>query len=188
VKIRTAIGLAGATAASFVGVAGLAASPAGAAPAQTGPVQDLIPFPIPIFAPLVQAGTGFPNDKVSGNCESAARWLFTDSLAFFFVSGNAVLYRGTSPSGIPNGLNAVGTAVLIDNGSPTAFVGPAHVWFGQNANANGTSYGGETVNFSGTAPDGSTISIIVNPGFINSAGGHSGGWGQQNLSCNIVVS
>ena len=186
-KIRTAIGLAGATAASLVGMAGLAASPAGAAAAQTGPVQDVIPFPIPLFGQLVSAGT-FHNDKVTGNCESAAPWLFSDSLALFFVSGNAALYRGINAvNGLPNGLNAEGTAVLFDNGSPTSFVGHAHVWLGQNANANGTSYGGQTVNFSGTAPDGSTISIIVNPGFIYSAGGHSGGWGQQNLSCNIIV-
>jgi hypothetical protein len=191
VKIKTVIGLTGATAASLVGMAGLAASPAGAAPggpATTMPAGDLPP--IPLFGGFLPAGT-FPNIKVNGNCPS---WIFNpnNSFALQFLSGNAVLYRGfNAGDGFPNGGNAVGTAELLENGSPVTdtgqtFVGSSHLWFGQNANANGTSYLGETATFNGTAADGSTISFSVNPGSITSAGGHNGGWGQQNLSCNMV--
>lgn len=149
------------------------------------------PYPgIFIFAsPFAPAGAS-PNAKVSGNCATAAPWLFTDAFALNFVSGNAVVYRGSSNDVfpiLPGGLNAVGTADLIDlSTGDTGFVGPAHVWLGQNANAKGQYYAGETVSFTGTAPGGSTISITANPGEIHSAGGHSGGWGQQNLSCKIV--
>jgi len=203
VKIRTVVGLTGATAASFVGLAGLAASPAGAGGngAINLPAADLtstLGLPAPIFAsPFVPAGA-FPDAKVTGNCAQGAPWLFTDMLGLDFSSGNAVIYRGLNGvvfPFLPNGLNAVGVATLVEFPSDGAtpgqtFVGPAHVWFGQNANAKGTVYAGETVSFSGTATDGSgsTISFNANPGFIQSAGGHQGGWGQQNLSCNIVPS
>lgn len=78
--------------------------------------------------------------------------------------------------------------MLVDPATgDTGYVGPAHVWLGQGANANGQFYAGETASFTGTAPDGSTISFTANPGEIQSAhGNHDGGWGQQNLSCNIV--
>ena len=58
---------------------------------------------------------------------------------------------------------------------------------GQGANAKGQFYAGETVSFTGPASEGSgsTISFTANPGFVVSAGGHQGGWGQQNLACNI---
>lgn len=110
-----------------------------------------------------------------------------------FTSGNAVVYRlngGTplAPS-FPGGLNAQGTAELIDlssGGTDTGFGGPAHIWLGQNANANGQLVGAETATFSGTAPDGSTISFSVNPGETTSASGHQSGWEQQNLSCDIL--
>jgi hypothetical protein len=201
-KIRTVIGIAGATAVSSVGMAGLAAGPAAAGGngAQNMPAAQLttflqtnygLPAPgIPIFGtPFSPVGTA-PNVKVSGNCATAAPWLFTNKFALNFVSGNAVVYRGSSNPVVPflpGGLNAEGTADLIGQSTgDTGFVGPAHVWLGQNANANGTFYAGETVSFTGTAADGSTISITTNPGEINSAGGHQGGWGQQNLTCNIM--
>lgn len=201
-KIRTAIAIAGATAVSFVGMAGLAVSTAAAGGngAQKVPADQLTTFlannygyPFPglyIFAsPFAPAGAG-PNVKVSGNCATAAPWLFTDSFVLNFVSGNAVVYRPSSNPVfpfLPGGLNAEGTAQLIDlSTGDTGFAGPAHVWLGQNANANGTFYAGETVSFTGTAADGSTISIKANPGEINSAGGHHGGWGEQNLACSIV--
>ena len=199
-KLRTVIGLTGATAASFVGMAGLAAGPAGAG--GNGAVnllaQDL--GPIPVFGGFFYPGepglpfTLPPNVKVSGNCVSAALWLFNDPLALQFTSGTAVLYRIDPISGQPNGLNAVGTATLIDEANPDAptFSGPAHVWFGQNVNptANGQSYEGATFAFSGTGPAGS-VSFTENPGAVwkaHSAPGAnpSSGWGQQNLNCNIL--
>ena len=198
-KLRTVIAIGSATAASLLGVVSFAASPASAAAAQTMPAADLTGFlgiPVPVFAsPFSEAGT-FPNVKVTGNC-SDAPWLFSDILGLDFQSGNAVVYRG--PSGpvfpfLPDGLNAVGVAVLDASSTgphgfgPTEFVGPAHVWLGQGANAKGQIYAGETVSFTGTASDGSgsTISFTANPGFVVSAGGHQGGWGQQNLTCNIL--
>jgi hypothetical protein len=207
VKLRTIIGL-GATAASFVGMAGLAADPAGAAPATTMPAANLTAFlgvPVPIFAsPFTDptAGPTFPNVKMTGNCE-AAPWLFgtpggPPTLWLDFQSGNAVVYRSTSNPVypfLPGGLNAVGEAKLVmltgftDSGptfADTGFSGPTHVWLGQNANANGQMYVGETVTFNGTAGD-STISFSANPGFVGSASGHQSGWGQQNLSCNIAT-
>jgi hypothetical protein len=211
VKIRTVIGLAGATAASLVGMAGLAAVPAGAGgngavnmPASqlTNYLQTNYPYPFPgvvVFTPLIDPstlppGTLPPNFKVSGDCETVAPWLFTDSfnsppyLALNFTSGNAVVYQTSSSPlfPLPGGLNAVGTADLIDlNTGDTFFSGPTHVWLGQGANVNGEFYAGETVSFSGTY-NGHTINITVNPGEIQSAGqngGHFGGWGQQNVSC-----
>jgi hypothetical protein len=193
VKLRTVIGLIGAMAASFVGMAALVASPAGAAAAITGPAGNL-PFPIPLFLPLEPAGTA-PNVKVTGNCPS---WLFDpNSLALSFTSGHAVLYRGINASNdFPNGANAEGDAVLLvfdAKGDPVTriqtFMGRAHAWFGQNGNANGQSYFGETVSFSGTATDGSgsTITLTANPGGVQPASGKpGGGWGQENLSCTIV--
>src|SRR5579859_3070360 len=102
-KIRTAIGLAGASAASLVGMAGLVASPAGAAPATSMPAGQLTgylqtngflqtPFGelpgVPIFGG--QNGSfssgGFPNIKVSGNCPT---WVFSDIFVVNFLSGNA---------------------------------------------------------------------------------------------------
>jgi hypothetical protein len=210
VKLRTVIGLTGAAAASFVGMAGLAAGPAGAAPATTMPAANLTAFlgvPVPIFAsPFTDptAGPTFPDVKMTGNCE-AAPWLFAGTsngpptLWLDFQSGNAVVYRPNSNpvfQFLPGGLNAVGEAKLVmltgftDSGptfGDTGFAGPAHVWLGQNANGNGQMYLGETVTFSGTAPDGSTISFTANPGFVQSASGHQSGWGQQNLSCNIAT-
>ena len=193
-KFRTVIGLTGAAAASLVGVAGLAASPAGASPATTMPADQLSSYlglpGVPIFAPMEPAGA-FPNVKVSGNCDQAP-WLFSDPLALNFLSGNSVVYQeNVNPNDpvpfFPGGLNAVGTADLIDLGSgDTGFVGATHVWVGQSGNAQGQQYGGETVTFRGTAADGSTISFSVNPGFVQSASGHPSGWGQQNLSCNMV--
>jgi hypothetical protein len=206
VKFKTVMGLTGATAASLVGLGGLAAAPAGANAAVQVRADQLTtylaaiygnPFPgLPVFPPpptptFTQAG-GFPNVKVSGNCD-AVSGLFKDNFALNFVSGNAHVYRGSSNDVfpfLPGGLNATGTAQLIDaDTGNTLFVGPAHVWLGQNANANGQFYAGETVSFSGTATDGSdsTISFTVNPGEIHSVGsGKMGGWGQQNLNCDIV--
>ena len=217
-KIRTVIGLAGATAASLVGVAGLAASPAGAGGngAVNMPAANLTGFlaanygspfaGVPIFAtPFMNPETQqvFPNTKVSGNCD-AAPWLWSDLLGLNFTSGNAVAYKPNSTAGLsipnlppvfPGGLNAEGTAHLIDLGTDglgttdTGFVGSAHIWMGENANANGQYVAAQTVSFSGTDPTtGSTISFSVNPGEDHSPSGHNGGWGQQNLSCNIVPS
>ena len=208
-KFGTAMSLVGAMAAALVGTAVLAVTPAGADGngAVQVPADDLTaylalyygnPFPgIPIFPPppnptFSQAG-GFPNIKVSGNCD-AVPGLFTDNFVLNFISGNAHVYRiSNSPvvGFLPGGLNATGTAQLIDVQTDNVlFVGPAHVWLGQNANANGQYYAGETVSFSGTALNGSTISITVNPGEVHAASAPPGpptsGWGQQNLSCNIV--
>jgi hypothetical protein len=186
-------GLGGVAVLACAAVCGAAATGAFAAPAQTMPAADLTAYlglPVPVFAaPFVEPGT-FPNVKVTGNC-SAAPWLFTDTVGLDFQSGNAVVYRGQSGDVfpfLPGGLNAEGVATLDDftTGMPTGFVGRTHAWLGQNANANGQFYAGETVTFSGTAPDGSTISFTANPGEIHSAAGHQGGWGEQNLSCNIV--
>jgi hypothetical protein len=199
-RIRTVIGLTGATAASFAGMVGLAAGPASAGGngAVNIPAADLtqtLGTPIPVFGGFLypgEPGLPFPvppNVKVSGNCVAGVPWLFSDPVALNFVSGNAVLYRGTSPvNGLPNGLNAEGTATLFDLANPAAptFTGPAHVWFGQNGNANGQSVQAATFSFSGTAADGSTLSFTENPGTTTSASGHQSGWGQQNLSCNIV--
>lgn len=213
-KIRTVIGLTGAAAASFVGMAGLAAGPAGAAAAQTMPADQLTTFlatnygnffgGVPVFASPFEypgePGLGFPvspNTKVSGNCltDPDAAWLFSDTLALDFQSGNAVVYRPTSSPVpfpfLPGGLNAEGTAALVDvtTGEPTGFVGTTHAWLGQGQNAQGEFYAGETVSFTGTSGD-STISFTVNPGEVGKAhsapGVPSSGWGQQNLSCNIV--
>ena len=210
-KIRTIIGLTGAAAASLVGTAALAASPAGADPATTMDASGLSAYlgipGVPLFGQLVYPGEpGLPfnptNVKVNGNCVQAAPWLFTDPLALNFTSGNAVVYKpngGTpiAPS-FPGGLNAVGTATLVDLANPDQsnppdfatpigpFSGKTHVWIGQNANANGQQVGAETVSFTMTAPDGSTISLSTNPGFTTSASGHQSGWGQENLSCNIL--
>jgi hypothetical protein len=206
-KLRTVVGLTGATAASLVGMASLAANPAGADPGQQIGAANLSAYlgvpGVPLFGQLIypgEPGLQFtPNNvKVSGNCVSAAPWLFTDQLGFNFVSGNAHVYQvggGTSlaPT-FPGGANATGVAQLVDFNSGPPFLppdgreytGPAHVWLGQNANANGQLVGAETVSVSLTAPDGSTISLSANPGTITSASGHQSGWGQENLSCNIV--
>ena len=216
-KIRTVIGLTGATAASVVGMAGLAAGPAGAGGngAVNMPAGELTgylatnygdPVGVPILAPLVdplQPGAMvFPNDKMTGNCDPAAMWLFQGILALDFRTGNAVVYQGQSNPifpFLPGGLNAIGTAELdtiqrdsqghVTGMTPTGYIGTAHAWMGQGANANGQAYGGETFTFNGTN-GGSTISFTLNPGFIQSAGQnpngpHQGGWGQQNLNCNI---
>ena len=206
-KIRTVIGLAGATAASLAGTAALAAAPAGADPGQQIGAANLSAYlgvpGVPLFGQLVypgEPGLMFPahNVKVSGNCVSAAPWLFSDQLGLNFISGNAHVYRvnGNTPlaPGFPGGLNAEGVAQLVDFNSGPPFLppdgrtytGPTHVWLGQNGNANGQVVGAETVSFSLTAPDGSTISLSTNPGTITSASGHQSGWGQENLSCNIV--
>ena len=217
-KIRTVIGLTGATAASLVGAAGLAASPAGAdgngalnmsASQLTGYLATNYgsPFPgVPIFAtPFTYPGEPapalvFPNTKVSGNCNMAP-WLWSDLLALNFTSGNAVAYKLNSTAGasipfippvFPGGLNAVGNAELIDLGpdgmadTDTGFSGPAHLWMGENANASGQYVAAQTVSFTGSDLAGSTISFSVNPGLDHSPSGHNGGWGQQNLNCNIM--
>jgi hypothetical protein len=211
VKIRTVIGLTGAAAASLVGTAALAASPAGAVPGQqigAANLSEYLGVPgLPLFAQLVypgEPGLPFPthNVKVSGNCVTAAPWLFSDQLGFNFIGGNGHVYQldgGTSlaPT-FPGGANATGTAELVDFNNPDGsnppdfltpgqtYTGRAHVWLGQNGNAKGQLVGAETVTFSGTAPDGSTISIIANPGSTTSASGNQNGWGQENLSCNIL--
>ena len=191
-KIRTVVGLTGAAAASLAGIAGLAASPAGAAPAQHMSAAGLA---VPLFGGFVPA-KAFPNAKVTGNCPS---WLFdsTNSFALEFLSGDAVLQRGFNLSdGFPNGGDVRGTAAFIENGSPVTdsgqtFIGSAHVWFGQNQNANGQSYVGEVATFSGTATDGSgsTLSFTVNPGGntpANAKPNAGNGWGEQQLSCSFV--
>jgi hypothetical protein len=218
VTLRTVVGLTAAIAASLVGTAGLVAGQAGAVPGQTIPASELtdtIGVPVPIFAspftdPTVTPGP--PNVKMTGNCE-AASWLFAPNttanphlptLWLNFTSGNAVVYRQTSnpvfPQ-LPGGLNAVGNAELwiltavsstgVPTFAPTGFAGPTHAWLGQNANAQGQFYAGETVSFTGTDGLGSTISFTANPGFVGKAhsapGVPSSGWGQQNLSCNIAT-
>jgi len=208
-KLRTVVGLSGTAAASLVGSAALAASPAGADPGQQIGAANLSAYlgvpGVPLFGQLVypgEPGLQFTphNVKVTGNCVSAAPWLFSDQLGVNFLSGNAHVYRvdGNTPlaPGFPGGLNAVGTAQLVDfNSGPPflppdgrSYTGSAHVWLGQNGNANGQVVGAESVSLSLTAPDGSTISLSTNPGTITSASGHQSGWGQENLSCNILPS
>ena len=196
-----------------IGLASVAAGPVGADAAQTMPAGNLTTFlqsdpydslfpGVPVFSsPFVPAGA-YPAAKVTGNCASDAPWLFepapsdvppgTPTLVLNFTSGHAVVYRGSSNDVfgyLPGGLNAVGTAELIDVFDPSApvYVGTAHLWLGQGANAQGQFYAGETVSFTGTSGD-STISFTGNPGFVGHAhaGGFTSGWGQQNLSCNIV--
>lgn len=185
-KIRTVIGLTGASAASLVGMAGLAASPAGAAAAQHTSAAGIT---IPLFGGFVPAGA-FPNAKVTGNCPG---WLFdsNNSFALGFLGGDAVFQRGFNfNDGFPNGGDVRGTAEFL--GSPVTgqiFMGNAHVWFGQNSNANGQSYVGEVATFSGTATDGSTLSFTVNPGGntpANAKPGAGSGWGEQQLSCSFA--
>jgi hypothetical protein len=180
-KIRTLVGLSGAAAASLVGSAVLAASPAGAGGngAQSLPLSEVNQMTggiVQLFPP----GSA-PNITVTGDCPG---FLFTDILGFNFTSGNAHINRIDPVTGAPNNANVEGIAVLLDNGAPTAYSGQTHAWFGQNVNPNGRQWFGSTVSFSGTAADGSTISFSTNPGgSFNPTTGTGNGWGQETITC-----
>lgn len=198
-KIKTVVGLAGASAAaSCIGVVALSGSAAYGAPAQHPPsitdVGIIYPSPDPT-GELPPPGSGLIT--VTGDCPS---YLFGNAVGFGFLSGNAVEYQLVN--GVPNGGNAEGIADLIiatpgtaptmenPNGTPptnpvnSMYKGQAHAWFGTNSNANGQSYFGETFTFQGTAPNGATISLHGNPGFNTSAGpGNQNGWGKLDITC-----
>jgi hypothetical protein len=132
---------------------------------------------------------GTPGTKIDASCPS---WLFQSAVGFKFTSGSAVLYRipPGAPPGVSNGGNAQGNAMLMlgtsasdQNPTFSGYQGKAHLWFGQNSNANGQSYFGETIAFDGTATDGTSISIHGNPGSNTSASGNTNGWGQLTVRC-----
>jgi hypothetical protein len=185
-----------------IGLVGLSGSAAYGAAAQHPPsVTDLpVIYPAPdATGELPPADSGILT--ISGDCPS---YLFDSAVGFAFQSGNAVFYRippGQPPSN-SNGGNVEGTADLIiatpgvppspenpagtppSNPVDSLYQGHAHLWFGQNFNANGHSYFGETVMFQGTAPNGATIKITANPGSNTSAGpGNMSGWGKVFVTC-----
>jgi hypothetical protein len=180
-KIRTVIGLAGATAASLAGTAALAATPAGAGGNGAQPLPlDVLNGMVGGIVQLAPPGS-FPNITVTGDCPA---FLFTDVLGFDFSSANAHINRIDPVTGAPNNANAEGIATLLDNGAPTAYSGQTHAWFGQNVNPNGRQWFGSTVSFTGTAADGSTISFSTNPGgSFNPTTGTGNGWGQETVTC-----
>lgn len=207
-KIKTVVGLASASALASIGAVGLSGSTAfGAAALHPPSVQDVgVIYPSPSPTGQLPA-IGDPSLTVVGNCPSN---LFGDSaVGFAFLSGNGVFYRippGAPPS-MANGGNIEGTADLMYatpgvppsasnmDGTPpsnpvdSGYEGHAHLWFGQNSNANGQSYFGETISFSGSATDGSTISITANPGSNTSAGpGNMNGWGKLKVTCTPATS
>ena len=198
---KTIIGLASAGALACVGTVGLFGSAAFGAPAVHPPVSELgIIYPSP--DPTGALPPGGPGVTVVGTCP--AFLLGGNAIGFLFQSGNATLYRipPGSPPGTSNGGNVEGIADLVyaapgipptqtTPGVPpsqtvftdSGYQGHSHLWFGTNSNANGQSYFGETISFSGTAPDGSTISITANPGSNTSASGNMNGWGKLKVTC-----
>ena len=210
-KQRALIRLAGAGAMACIGFIGFSTSVAQGAPAVHPDPQGALIFPSPdptgVLPPLDTPGCPswlFPDlgaNPPSGN-----------AVGFVFDSGNAVFYRTTNPPpGLPsNGGNVEGTADLVtffqsDLTNPAqlptsaldpsvvdqGYTGQAHFWFGNNINPNNTgpggknlqSYFGETIQFHGTAPDGSTITITGNPGGNISASGNENSWGHAKVTC-----
>ena len=191
-RARTrALAIAGAAIACFA-VCGVIAGSAFAAAAKTLPAQDLgpvAPFTDQNGNPVPLVGSGTPI-KVKGLCPTSVDWIAFDPIAFVFSSGNAVGYRpipSPPPGAFPfYGGNVEGQANLVDlNTGPSEYWGHAHLWFGINPNPTGNSqfYTGETVSFSSTAPDGTSISISGNPGFVISASGRPSGWGAVTITC-----
>ena len=199
-KIRTVIGLTGATAAScVVGAIALSAPAAYGAPAVHPPATDL-PVIYPSPDPTGELPPpGSPGLTVTGNCPS---YLFGNAVGFEFQGGNAVFYRipPGQPPGNSNGGNVEGTADLMiatpgvppsesNQGTPpsnpvdSGYSGHTHLWFGTNSNANGQSYFGETISFQGTAPNGATIKLTANPGSNTSVSGNTNDWGKLDITC-----
>ena len=199
---RVIIRLAGAGAVACLGALGLSTPAAFGAAAQHPPSAGDLPVIYPSPDPtglLPPPGSG--GVTVTGNCPS---YLFSGAVGFAFQSGNAVFYQvpaGQTPSSA-NGGNVEGTADLMiatpgvppsmdnPNGTPPSnpvdslYEGHTHLWFGQNSNANGHSYFGETISFQGTAPNGATIKLTANPGFNVSAGPQNqSGWGKLSITC-----
>jgi len=193
-KLRTMMGLVGATAASVVGVAGIAATPAGAGGNGAQPVPlSVVNELAGDIVTLIPPGT-FPNITVTGDCPS---YLFstsdvTNGLGFFFTDGSAHMNRGINPAnGLPNNINVEGDAYLVENGTQTLYWGTTHTWFGQNFNPKtGRAWQNSTTSFSGTAPDGSTITFSTNPGGSELVSSDPNvpptplnGWGQETVTC-----
>jgi hypothetical protein len=200
-RVKTLVGLASSGALACLGAVGLSGVAYGAA-AQHPPVSDVpIIYPSPDQSgEIPPPGPGSPT-TVTGDCPS---YLFGTAVGLSFQSGNVVEYRipPGAPPGVSNGANGEGIADLIiatagsdptpDNPSGTLpsnpidslYSGQAHLWFGQNFNANGHSYFGETFTFHGTAPNGATIDLHGNPGFNMSAGpGNPNQWGKVGITC-----
>lgn len=163
---------------------GIGSAAASAAPAQTGPAAglpiDLGPIPI-----------GQPGVTVVGNCPAS---FSSDDMQLVFTAGNAVEYRIDPSTGMPNGGNAEGQAMLFDGttDSATGYTGHAHAWFGVNVNPNNSGTPGvgnqqqwfaETFSFNGSAPDGSSVTISASFGGGLSASGNESDWTHVKVTC-----
>ena len=201
-RTKMLLGLTSSGALACLGAMGLSAPAAFGAPAVHPPSATDLPV---IYPAPDQTGELPPADSgiltVSGDCPS---YLFDSAIGLAFQSGNATFYRipPGAPPGAANGGNAEGIADLViatpgtdptpenpdgtlpSNPVDSLYSGQTHLWFGQNANANGQSYFGETIMFQGTAPNGATIKLTANPGFNTSAGpGNQNGWGKVFVTC-----
>ena len=194
--LRTLVGMASSGALACLGFAGLTGQAAYGAAAQHPPASDVgIVYPSPNPTGELPP-PGSPVLTVNGDCPS---YLWGNAIGLEFQSGNVVEYRipTDAPPGVSNGANGEGIADLMiatpgssDGTTPPSdavdslYTGHTHLWFGQNANANGQSYFGETVQFQGTAPNGATIKLTANPGFNVSAGpGNQSDWGKVDVTC-----
>jgi len=173
-----------------IGVLVLTTSAALGAPAVKVPIANVpIIIPSPDNSPLPSSGKGV---DVAPACLNIPEFgfLFTDVIGLQFDAGHAHIYRVDS-SGNPGGANVEGIATLVDVTAAfqTQWSGMSHFWFGQNINPNFSltgnqqQYFGESVSFSGSASDGSTIQITANPGGNVSASGHQNGWGHLKVTC-----
>jgi hypothetical protein len=189
-RTKSIIGLASTGALACVGILGLTTSAAFGAKAVKVPIANVpIIVPSPDGSPLPSSGQGV---QIAPDCLNLPEFgfLFTDVIGLQFDAGHAHIYRVDS-QGNPGGANVEGNATLVDvtTGYQTQWSGMTHYWFGQNTNPNFSltgnmqQYFGETVSFSGSASDGSTISITANPGGVTSASGHSSGWGHLKVTC-----
>ena len=188
-KAKRIVRWAGVGTAACVGVVGFAATAASGAAAQHVAADKIgVIYPAPNNTGLLPP-PGSPGTKIGANCPA---FLFDNAIGFSFNTGSAVFYRipAGAPPSMSNGGNVEGNATLELGTSPSdqnptssGYSGKAHLWFGDNSNANGHSYFGETISFHGTATDGTSISITANPGFNTSASGHTNGWGQLTIRC-----
>ena len=166
------------------GALGVASAVASASPAQTGPAAGLVVDigPVPV---------GLKGVSVVGDCPAS---FLTDDMALGFLSGNSVAYRFDPTSGMPNGGNAEGEAVLWDNTTDesSGYTGHAHAWFGVNVNPNNSGVPGvgnqqqwfaETFSFNGAAVDGTAVTISASFGGGLSASGHPSDWVHVKVTC-----